>query len=82
MKEAGGVYCDQRRRPHIVFPAEEVGGKSFSSGVQSRIKSVRNSPVSSPPVSSHMAKQIGWIAEGYRVSVQKSEITDFFMGRI
>lgn len=87
MKEAGGVYCDQRGRPRIVFPwrlsaAEEVGGKSFSSRVQSGTKSVRNSPVSSPPVSLHTAKQIRRIAEGYRVSVQKSEITDFFMGRI
>lgn len=56
MKEAGGVFCDQRRRPRIVFPwrlsaAEEVGGKSFSSGVQSGSEWVRNSPVSSPSVS-------------------------------
>lgn len=68
--------------PWRLSAAEEVGGKSFSSGVQSGTEWVRNSPVSSPPVSSHAAKQIGLIAEGYRVSVQKSEITDSFMGRI
>lgn len=52
MDESGRwtVYCEQKRRPHIVFPGglsgqEAVGGKSLNLRVQSRMELTCNQPV-------------------------------------